>query len=122
MRDLLVQLIMMVAFNGLAHASDHRKQVESAVACYFDGRDALQKIDIISGAGEGLSEWQSRLEDPCPGCGSGISVQMSGAEDSVSGCSATRTGKRPWSSGISSLGLFMWNAPAATNRMWFVRT
>ena len=41
---------------------------------------------------------------------------------SVSGCSSTRMGKRPCSSGMRSLGLLTWNAPAAMNRMWSVRT
>ena len=36
---------------------------------------------------------------------------------SVSDFSSTRMGKRPCSSGIMSLGLETWNAPAAMNRM-----
>ena len=38
------------------------------------------------------------------------------------GVSSTRIGKRPWSSGMRSLGLVMWKAPAAMKRMWSVRT
>jgi hypothetical protein len=41
---------------------------------------------------------------------------------SVSDFSSTRMGKRPCSSGIMSLGLETWKAPAAMNRMWSVRT
>jgi hypothetical protein len=36
--------------------------------------------------------------------------------------SSTRIGKRPCSSGIRSDGLETWKAPAATKRMWSVRT
>src|SRR2546430_10648506 len=50
------------------------------------------------------------------------SVMMRTKSASVSGCSSTRIGKRPWSSGIRSEGLVAWNAPAAMNRMWSVRT
>ena len=50
------------------------------------------------------------------------SVRMRTKSASVSEVSATRTGKRPCSSGISSLGLWKWNAPAARNSMWSLRT
>src|SRR5256885_66448 len=50
------------------------------------------------------------------------SVRMRTKSSRVKGSSSTRIGKRPWSSGIRSDGLAMWNAPAAMNRMWSVRT
>ena len=50
------------------------------------------------------------------------SVRMRTKSSTVSDCSSTRIGKRPCSSGIRSLGLETWNAPAAMNRMWSVRT
>ena len=40
----------------------------------------------------------------------------------VSECSSTRMGKRPCSSGMRSLGLETWKAPAAMKRMWSVET
>src|SRR2546422_460971 len=40
----------------------------------------------------------------------------------LSDFSSTRMGNLPCSSGIMSLGLDTWNAPAAMNRMWSVRT
>lgn len=33
---------------------------------------------------------------------------------------ARRTGSRPWSSGMRSDGLTLWNAPDAMKRMWLV--
>ena len=50
------------------------------------------------------------------------SVMMRTKSSSVSGCSSTRIGKRPCSSGIRSEGLETWNAPAAMNSTWSVRT
>ncbi|EAU64098.1 conserved hypothetical protein, partial [Stigmatella aurantiaca DW4/3-1] len=40
----------------------------------------------------------------------------------LSGSSSTRMGKRPWSSGMRSLGLETWKAPAAMKSMWSVFT
>ena len=50
------------------------------------------------------------------------SVMMRTKSASVSGFSSTRIGKRPCSSGIRSLGLLTWNAPAAMKSTWSVFT
>ena len=50
------------------------------------------------------------------------SVRIRTKSSLVRSFSSTRIGKRPCSSGIRSLGLARWNAPAAMNRMWSVLT
>ena len=50
------------------------------------------------------------------------SVRMRTKSSRPSASSSTRIGNRPCSSGIRSDGFDTWNAPAAMNRMWSVRT
>src|SRR5581483_4386713 len=50
------------------------------------------------------------------------SCRMRMKSSTVSDFSSTRMGKRPCSSGMRSLGLETWKAPAAMKRMWSVRT
>ena len=49
-----------------------------------------------------------------------VRIRMKSA--SVRGLSSTRIGNLPCNSGMRSLGLDTWNAPAAMKRMWSVRT
>ena len=82
---------------------------------------AIRAISAIASASTRASRPRSRAA-PRTG-GSARSPARSGCARSrraASGSSSTRIGKRPCSSGIRSLGLATWNAPAAMNSTWSV--